>query len=245
MNIIPAIDIIDGKCVRLKQGDYNAKTIYNSNPLDVAKQFADNGLQYLHLVDLDGARKGSIVNIKVLDSIAGKTNLKIDFSGGIRSNDDVKLAFNNGAVKVTVGSIALNQQDTVVEWLKQYGSDKLIISADCKNRFVATSGWEKNSDTDVLFFIEQYQKTGATTVMCTDISKDGMLAGPSVALYSEILSATNIKLIASGGVSTMDDVKRLESIGCNGVIIGKAIYEGCIKLSELKNYVEEKNNTLP
>jgi phosphoribosylformimino-5-aminoimidazole carboxamide ribotide isomerase len=201
-------------------------------------------LQYLHLVDLDGARKGIITNIKVLESIACKTNLKIDFSGGIRSNADIKLAFSSGAAKVTVGSVALSRQDLVVEWMSEYGTDNIILSADCNNRQISVNGWVENSGTDVLSFIRQYRELGATTIMCTDISKDGMLTGPALELYSEILSATEINLIASGGVSSMKDVRRLQSVGCSGVIIGKAIYEGFIKLSELKNYVEETNNTL-
>lgn len=244
MNIIPAIDIIDGKCVRLTQGDYATKTIYNESPLDVAKEFEAFGLQQLHLVDLDGARNGVVTNINVLESIACKTNLKVDFSGGVRSNTDVELAFNCGASKVTVGSVALTRQDLVVEWLSKYGADNIVLSADCNNRRISTNGWTENSDVDVFSFIEQYRKLGATTVMCTDISKDGMLAGPALELYSEILSGTDISLIASGGIRSLEDIKLLRTVGCSGVIIGKAIYEGFIKLSELKNYVEEKNNTL-
>ncbi len=244
MNIIPAIDIIDGKCVRLKQGDYNNKTVYSNNPLDVAKQFEDNGLQYLHLVDLDGAKYGSVINVSVLERIARETNLIIDFSGGIRSSTDLKRVFDSGAAKVTVGSIALSRQEIVLEWLEEYGGDSIIISADSMNKQIAVNGWLENSGIDIVPFIQQYKKLGATTVMCTDIAKDGMLAGPSLTLYEEIIAAADINLIASGGISTMADIRNLNMVGCKGAIIGKAIYEGYIKLSELTSYVEEENNTL-
>lgn len=244
MNIIPAIDIIDGKCVRLTQGDYHTKTIYSSNPVDVAQQFQDCGLQYLHLVDLDGAKKGSITNLRVLEEIAHNTNLKIDFGGGIRSDADMKLAFDNGAAQVTIGSVAVKRQDLVMGWQTKYGADRIILSADCNNRQISVNGWIDNSGVDVVSFIEHYKQLGIVNFMCTDIAKDGMLAGSALALYQEILSVTPIKLIASGGVRGLADIERLSVLGCDGVIIGKAIYEGYIKLSELKNYVEKKNNSL-
>ena len=233
MRIIPAIDIIDGKCVRLTKGDYNTKKIYNENPLEVAKEFEDNGIQYLHVVDLDGAKSKHIVNYKILEQIASKTNLKIDFGGGLKSDEDLKIAFESGANQITGGSIAANNPTQFLNWLTIYGSDKIILGADCLNRKIATNGWLESSEIDVLDFIKNYEAKGITNVICTDISKDGMLQGASNDLYKEILSETNIRLIASGGVSNMDDLITLKELGCEGTILGKAIYEGNITLKEL------------
>ncbi|CAG5081331.1 1-(5-phosphoribosyl)-5-[(5-phosphoribosylamino)methylideneamino]imidazole-4-carboxamide isomerase [Parvicella tangerina] len=234
MRIIPAIDIIEGKCVRLTEGDYNSKKVYNENPLEVAKEFEDNGIQYLHLVDLDGAKASRIINHRVLEEIASETQLSIDFGGGIKRNDDVRIALESGAKQITGGSIAVKDQELFLNWIEQYGPDKIILGADCKDRKIATSGWIETSKIDVLDFIQQYIEKGIQQVICTDISKDGNLAGPSFELYEEILSKTSVNLIASGGVSSMHDLERLKKLGCEGVIIGKAIYEGRITLNELR-----------
>lgn len=233
MKIIPAIDIIDGKCVRLSKGDYNTSKIYNTNPLEVAREFEANGIKYLHLVDLDGARSKHIVNHKVLYSIASKTNLKVDFGGGLKSNEDLRIAFENGAQQITGGSIAASNELLFLEWLTKYGAEKIILGADCKDRKIATQGWEKSSELDVIDFIRHYESKGIKNVICTDIAKDGMLQGTSEKLYKEILEKTKINLIASGGVSSIDDLIAVKEIGCEGVIIGKAIYEGKIKLTDL------------
>ena len=234
MRIIPAIDIIDGKCVRLTKGDYSTKKIYNENPLEVAKEFEANGIQYLHIVDLDGAKSNNIVNHKILESIAAKTSLQIDFGGGIKTNEAVQLAFDCGAKQITGGSIAVSNPEIFSGWIAKYGADKIILGADCNNRKIATNGWLKESELDVIDFIDSYQKKGIQHVICTDISKDGMLQGASNELYREILKATGISLIASGGVSCMNDLYQLKEIGCEGVILGKAIYEGNITLKELQ-----------
>jgi phosphoribosylformimino-5-aminoimidazole carboxamide ribotide isomerase len=234
MRIIPAIDIIDGKCVRLSKGDYNTKKVYNENPLEVAKTFEENGIQFLHLVDLDGAKSQHVVNHKVLESICNKTNLKVDFGGGLKSNEDLKIAFDCGATQITGGSIAVQKPETFKRWLNQYGPDKIILGADCSNRKIATSGWLKTSELDVVDFITNYENEGISYVICTDISKDGMLQGTSNELYKEILNKTNVRLIASGGVSSFDDLLLLQKIGCEGAIIGKAFYEGKLTLNELK-----------
>ena len=233
MRIIPAIDIIDGKCVRLSKGDYETKKIYNENPVEVAKEFEDFGIQYLHLVDLDGAKAKKIINQKVIENIAKKTNLIIDFGGGIRSEEDLQKAFDSGAKKVTLGSIAVVNPELCLAWLEQFGAEKLILGADCLDRKIKTSGWLENSETDVVDFIKEYQKKGFREVVCTDISKDGMLQGPSTALYQEILENSTIELIASGGISNIEDVQKMKKIGCAGTIIGKAIYEGKISLEQL------------
>jgi len=233
MRIIPAIDIINGKCVRLTKGDYSTQKIYNENPVEVAKQFENEGIKYLHLVDLDGAKSGKIVNHKVLDAIASQTNLEIDFGGGIKTKSDLATAFNAGAQQITAGSIAVKSPELVYEWLTEFGPEKIILGADCLNRKIATSGWLENSELDVIDFIKAYQSKGINNVICTDISKDGMLQGASNELYTEILSSVNINLIASGGIASMEDVLMMQQIGCEGVIIGKAIYEGKISLKEL------------
>lgn len=233
MRIIPAIDILNGKCVRLIKGDYATQKIYNENPLEVAKEFEDNGLQYLHLVDLDGARSNQIINHNVLVEIASKTSLKIDFGGGIKNRSDLEIAFNNGASQVTVGSVAANDPVTFLDWLNTFGPDKIILGADCNNRKITSMGWQQDSTTDILEFIKYYEIQGVRNVICTDVSKDGMLQGPSIELYTEILSNANLNLIASGGVSCIQDVKDLKKLGCEGAIIGKAIYEGRIPINEL------------
>ncbi len=234
MRIIPAIDIIEGKCVRLSKGDYDTKKIYNENPLEVAKVFEDHGIQYLHVVDLDGAKSKHIVNSKVLETICKQTQLKVDFGGGLKSNEDLKIAFECGANQITGGSIAVQESETFKRWLQQYGPDKIILGADCNNRKIATSGWIETSELDVVDFIETYEKEGVHYVICTDISKDGMLQGTSNELYQEILKKTNVKLIASGGVSCFDDLIKLRELGCEGAIVGKAFYEGKLSLNELK-----------
>jgi phosphoribosylformimino-5-aminoimidazole carboxamide ribotide isomerase len=234
MKIIPAIDIIDGKCVRLSKGDYSTKKIYNENPLEVAKEFEANGIQYLHVVDLDGAKSEQIVNHKILESIATHTNLKIDFGGGLKSEKDLEIAFECGAKQITGGSIAVNRPEIFKEWIIKYGTEKIILGADCYNRKIVTNGWLKESDLDVLDFIKSYEVKGIQYVICTDISKDGMLEGASNELYKEIIGNSNVKLIASGGVSKLEDLIQLKEIGCEGAILGKAIYEGNISLKGLQ-----------
>lgn len=234
MKIIPAIDIINGQCVRLTQGDYTQQKTYNSDPLAVARNFEDAGLKYLHLVDLDGAKGGRIINYKVLEAITSHTSLIVDFGGGIKTDADIALAFDCGAQQVTVGSIAVKDPEKVRQWLEKYGPEKIILGADCKDRKIAVSGWQEASRLDVIEFIKDYQQKGIIDVVCTDISKDGMLAGPSFELYKEIIAGTNINLTASGGVTTVNDIIALQAMGCTGTIIGKAIYEGTITLKQLK-----------
>ncbi len=243
MRIIPAIDIIDGKCVRLTKGDFNTKKIYNEDPLEVAKQFEASGIEYLHLVDLDGAKAKHIVNYKVLEQIASKTSLRIDFGGGLKSNEDLLIAFNSGARQITGGSIAVNDAKTFEGWLNKYGPTKIILGADCHDGKISINGWQRKSDLDVIPFIEEYQKKGIQYVICTDISKDGMLQGPSFDLYKKIIDdccksdGQSIKLIASGGVSCMEDINELEQLGCEAVIIGKALYENKISLRDLEPHM--------
>lgn len=238
MKIIPAIDIIDGKCVRLSKGDYNTKKIYNENPLEVAKEFESFGIQFLHLVDLDGAKSKHIVNQKVLENIAKETSLHIDFGGGLKTEKDIETAFNSGAKEITIGSIAVQNPEFCFQLIEKYGTDKLILGADCQNKMIKTSGWLEESDQDVIDFIINYQKKGIRNVICTDISKDGMLEGASTELYQEILDKTAVKLVASGGISCIEDVFLMKKIGCVGTIIGKAIYEGKIQLKELQKFIE-------
>ncbi|MFT5751052.1 MAG: phosphoribosylformimino-5-aminoimidazole carboxamide ribotide isomerase [Flavobacteriales bacterium] len=238
MRIIPAIDIIDGKCVRLSKGDYDTKKIYNEHPLEVAKNFEAHGIEHVHLVDLDGAKSKHIVNHKILEQIASKTSLKIDFGGGLKTDADLHIAFESGASQITGGSIAVKDPETFKRWLTVYGSDKIILGADALHRKIAISGWLEESDDDVVAFIKQYQMEGVEYVICTDISKDGMLEGPSFDLYEEILKeAKAIKLIASGGISTFDELPELAALGCEGTIIGKAIYENRITLKQLETYI--------
>ncbi len=234
MRIIPAIDIIDGKCVRLSQGDYDQKTVYNENPLEVAKQFETSGLKYLHLVDLDGAKAKKVINWKVLETITSQTNLNVDFGGGLRTMEDVQTVFNCGAKQITAGSIAVNDRETVLAWISTFGTEKIILGADAKNGRIATHGWLDDSGLDAIEFIAGYQQKGIKYVVCTDIAKDGMLEGPSIELYKQILKKNaGLKLIASGGVSSLEDLIQLKEICCEAVIVGKAIYEGRISLDEL------------
>lgn len=239
MRIIPAIDIIDGKCVRLSKGDYDTQKIYSENPLEIAKSFEDNGINYLHVVDLDGAKAQHIVNYKVLEDICSKTSLKVDFGGGLKSDEDLKIAFESGVNQVTGGSIAVKQPEVFKSWLHQYGSEKIILGADCKNRKIATNGWTESADVDVVDFIVGYEKEGVSYVICTDISKDGMLGGTANDLYKEIMDRTDVKLIASGGVSDIEDLYLLHEIGCEGAILGKAIYEGRITLEALAKFINK------
>jgi len=238
MRIIPAIDIIDGKCVRLSKGDYDTKKIYNENPLEVAKSFEAHGIQYLHLVDLDGAKSSRIINHKVLEQLASKTSLKIDFGGGLKSDADLKIAFESGANQITGGSIAVKNPALFQQWIAQYGADKIILGADANNEKVAISGWLEESQEDLIPFIQGYQTSGIQYVICTDIAKDGMLEGPSFELYQKILTQVpKLKLIASGGISAFDELPKLAEMGCEGTIIGKAIYENKISLKQLENYI--------
>lgn len=235
IQLIPAIDIIDGKCVRLSQGDYNRQKTYNENPLEVAKSFQDHGITRLHLVDLDGAKAQHIVNHKVLENIATHTNLTIDFGGGLKTDDDLRIAFESGASMITGGSIAVKNPNQFLSWLNQYGSDKIILGADAKDKKIAVTGWLENTDCQLLDFLADYIGKGVNQVICTDIAKDGMLQGPSTALYQEILAAhPTLWLIASGGVSNMNDIIELDAAGVPAVIFGKAIYEGNITLKQLE-----------
>lgn len=244
IRIIPAIDIIDGKCVRLSKGDYDTKKIYNENPLEVAKSFEAHGIEFLHLVDLDGAKSSRIINYKILEEIASKTTLKIDFGGGLKSDDDLKIAFNSGANQITGGSIAVKNSDVFLSWIQKYGTNKIILGADANNEKIAISGWLEESKEDLIPFIQNYQAKGIQYVICTDIAKDGMLEGPSFDLYRKILlnnvtssGVEKLKLIASGGISTFDEIPELAELGCEGVIIGKAIYENRISLKQLEKYI--------
>lgn len=252
MRIIPAIDIIDGKCVRLTKGDYNTKKIYNENPLEVAKEFEAAGIEYLHVVDLDGAKASEIINYKVLEQIASKTNLKIDFGGGLKSDKDLEIAFNSGANQITGGSIAVKNPSIFESWIAKYGSDKIILGADFypdnSGGKIATNGWQEESSLELIPFINDYQQKGIKYVICTDISKDGMLQGPSFDVYQQILNESvisnevekSLKLIASGGISTFDELPKLAELGCEGVIIGKAIYENKISLKQLEDFIINK-----
>lgn len=238
MRIIPAIDIIEGKCVRLSQGDYNSKKIYNENPLEVAKEFEEHGIEYLHLVDLDGAKSKHIVNHKVLERIATHTSLKVDFGGGLKSDEDLKVAFESGAHQITGGSIAVKEPEVFFSWIEKFGSEKIILGADAKNEKIAINGWLEDSGKKLLPFINSYHEKGVEYVICTDVSKDGMLEGPSFDLYKKILKQNrNLKLIASGGIATFDDLPKLKEIGCEGAILGKAIYENRISLKQLKEFI--------
>ncbi len=255
MRIIPAIDIIDGKCVRLTKGDYSTKKVYNEDPLEVARAFEDHGIRYLHLVDLDGAKSQHVVNYKVLENLASKTGLQIDFGGGIKSDEDLQMVFESGARQATGGSIAVKDRNLFLGWLERYGADRIILGADCKEGRISVSGWQESSSEEVVPFIRSYQKKGIKYVICTEISKDGMLAGPAFSLYRNILKKTaiietsigpsgvedrevpGIRLIASGGISTIDELPELAAQGCEGVIIGKAIYEDRISLKALEHYI--------
>jgi len=234
MRIIPAIDIIDGKCVRLTRGNYNTQKVYNENPLEVAKAFENSGIQYLHLVDLDGAKSKQIINYQTLETITSKTRLKIDFGGGLKSDNDIRIAFECGADQITGGSIAAKNPELFLEWLTKYGNEKIILGADCKHRKIATNGWQESMEIDVIDYIKDYMQKGIAYTICTDIAMDGMLRGPSYKLYAEILCSSKVNLIASGGVSSINDLAELKKLGCEGAIVGKAIYEGKITLKELQ-----------
>ncbi|MHA7110514.1 1-(5-phosphoribosyl)-5-[(5-phosphoribosylamino)methylideneamino]imidazole-4-carboxamide isomerase [Sunxiuqinia elliptica] len=237
ITIIPAIDLIDAKCVRLSQGDYNQKTVYNENPLEVAKMFEDAGITRLHLVDLDGAKAQHIVNYKVLEQLAGKTDLVIDFGGGLKTNDDLRIAFESGAQMVTGGSIAVKDRETFLSWIETYGPEKIILGADAKDKKIAVSGWQEVSELSILDFIESYTSKGIQKVISTDIVRDGMLTGPSIELYQEIMQKfEGLELIASGGIASMKDIHELNEMGVPGVITGKAIYEGKITLAQIEQF---------
>ncbi len=238
IEIIPAIDIIDGKCVRLTKGNYNAKKIYNENPLEAALEFEGAGLKRLHLVDLDGAREKHIVNWKVLEKISARTKLFIDFGGGIKSEKDLKIAFDCGANQITAGSIAITDETIVIQWLAKYGPEKIILGADVMNEKIFINGWEKDSNIILSDFIKKYSGQGAKYFICTDIEKDGMMEGTSLDLYKKTMEENpKIKLIASGGINSLDDLEKLDEMGCFGAIIGKAIYEGKIKLTEISKLI--------
>ncbi len=238
MRIIPAIDIIDGKCVRLSKGDYATKKIYNEHPLEVAKAFEGSGIKHLHLVDLDGAKSKQIINYGILEQIATKTDLKIDFGGGLKSDKDLDIAFECGANQITGGSIAVKDPIIFKTWLDKFGSDKIILGADAQDEKVAISGWLESSDRELIPFIEGYKKEGIDYVICTDISKDGMLQGPAFELYGRILQQVpGISLIASGGISHFDELAKLSDLGCEGTIIGKAIYENRISMKQLEQFI--------
>jgi len=240
MEIIPAIDIIGGKCVRLTQGDYDSKKVYHDDPLDAARMFEDWGLKRLHLVDLDGAREGKIRNYKIIEKLASKTSLVLDFGGGLKSDEDVYIAFESGAAMVTGGSIAVKDPELFLGWLTRYGSDRILLGADHKEGKIAVSGWEETSEQELLEFIRDYKEKGIKQVISTDISKDGMLAGPSMDSYREILDeVSGIHLVASGGVSGPDDLYLLDEAGLHGVIIGKAIYEGRISDRDIGNFLTD------
>lgn len=234
MTIIPAIDIINGKCVRLTHGDYTQQKVYSDNPVDIAKQFEDAGITRLHMVDLDGAKAGAISNLKVLEAVASQTKLVIDFGGGIKKINDVESVFNAGAAMATIGSLAVKHPELLEEWLLEFGADKFLIGADVLDEKIKISGWLEDGGINIYDFIGRMIGLGVTNIFCTDISKDGAMKGPSVELYKKIIEEhPEINLIASGGVTTMEDVHQLKVIGCTGAIIGKAIYEGTIPLNEL------------
>ncbi len=237
MTIIPAIDIIDGKCVRLTKGDYSQQTTYNEDPLEVAQQFEDAGLQRLHLVDLDGAKAGAVKNWKILEKIAGKTNLIIDFSGGISTLKNVEITFGSGAAYAAIGSMAVKDEFTFSGWLMAFGADKFIIGADVKDEMIVIRGWTETTKITVFELIEKYKLKGVKEFFCTDVNKDGLLQGPATGLYKKILNQhPSINLVASGGVTSLEEIEELRQAGCKGAIIGKAIYENRIALSDLKRF---------
>ena len=234
IELVPAIDLIEGKCVRLTQGDYSTRKVYNEDPLEVAKQFEGNGIRRLHVVDLDGARVGHIVNYRILERLATRTSLIIDFGGGLKAEGDLEIAFESGAQKVTGGSIAVKDPERFTTWIKKFGCERIILGADAKEKKIAISGWKETTELELIPFIQSYYDKGITQVICTDIVRDGMLQGPSIALYQEILDALpNLTLIASGGVSSVADIERLQEAGIPAVIFGKALYEGRIQLKDL------------
>ncbi|WP_298454117.1 1-(5-phosphoribosyl)-5-[(5-phosphoribosylamino)methylideneamino]imidazole-4-carboxamide isomerase [uncultured Prevotella sp.] len=234
IELVPAIDVIDGKCVRLTKGDYNNKTTYNDSPLDLAIRFESLGFRRLHMVDLEGAKSKHVVNIETLKKITDSTNLKVDFGGGIKTEDDIKLAFDNGASMVTVGSVAVTHRQLFMKWLDQFGAERIILGADVRNGKVSINGWKEDTTEDIVSFLKYYVGKGVKNVLCTDISKDGMLSGPAFSLYQSILASfPEINLIASGGVSNVDDIKKLEEKGVHSVVFGKAIYEDRINIETL------------
>ena len=234
IEIIPAIDILYGKCVRLTRGDYASQKIYNEQPLEVARQFEDAGLKRLHLVDLDGAKEGHVKNWNILEAIAGKTKLVIDFGGGIGETKDLQIVFNSGASFATVGSIAVKNESLLRQWMLAYGPHSFLLGADVRDEKISISGWTVDTEISIFDFIEQYKDAGIKQVFCTDINRDGLMKGPSLELYKKILERfSDLHFVASGGIRSMEDVHKLEEAGCKGVIIGKAIYEGMISLKEL------------
>ena len=234
IELIPAIDIIGGKCVRLSQGDYESRKVYNENPLEVAKMLEAGGIRRLHLVDLDGAASAHIVNYRVLEKIATGTSLVVDFGGGVKSDEDLRIAFESGAQMVTGGSIAVRNPELFIRWIEKYGPERIILGADVKDRRIAVGGWKEESAVELFSFLDNYRRQGVSKVICTDISRDGMLQGPSLGLYKELLEhAPDLYLIASGGVSSVDDIYRLEENGVPAVVFGKALYEGRITLDDL------------
>ena len=238
IELIPAIDIIDGKCVRLSQGDYNTQKVYNESPLEVAKEFEANGIQRLHVVDLDGAKSSHVVNYKVLDAIAGHTSLIIDFGGGIKTDEDLIIAFENGAQMVTLGSVAVKQPELFKKWLAQYGPERIILGADVKDNRISVNGWLEEGPQELMPFLTDYTQEGVNKVLCTDISRDGMLQGPSIELYKQVMQQfPSMHLIASGGVSCLDDIIRLDEAGIPAVVFGKALYEGRITMKDLKRFM--------
>lgn len=238
IEIIPAIDIIDGKCVRLTQGDYGKQKTYSDNPLEVAKLFEGYGVRRLHVVDLDGAKSSHVVNLRVLEQIASHTNLVIDFGGGIKSENDLTLSFNAGASMLTIGSLAVKDPDLVKGWLKDYGAERFIIGADVKDEKISINGWKEEGEDTLYPFLERYTSEGVVNVLCTDISRDGMLQGPSLTLYENILKRfPELHLIASGGVGGVDDIRKLNEMGVPAVVFGKAFYEGLIRIEQLKEFL--------
>lgn len=241
IEIIPAIDMIEGRCVRLSKGDYNTKKVYNEDPSEVARMFEDAGIKRLHVVDLDGAKAGHIVNHKALEKITKSTNLIVDFGGGLKTTEDLNIAFECGAQMVTGGSIAVKKPEEFCSWIEKFGGEKIILGADAKNKKIAVTGWLEDTDAELIPFIDQYVDKGIKKVICTDISKDGMLQGPNTELYKEIMSAQpGLWLIASGGVSCNDDIAKLDAAGIPAVIMGKAIYEGKITMAELTSWVDKQ-----
>ncbi len=234
IELIPAIDIIDGKCVRLTQGDYSSQKVYNENPVEVAREFADYGIRRLHIVDLDGAKSQHVVNLQVVEQIRSATDLVIDFGGGVKSDADLQKAFDAGADMVTIGSLAVKQPETFLRWLDIFGANRIILGADVRNGLISINGWQEEDGEQLIPFVRKYVEKGVVQVLCTDISKDGMLQGPAIELYRQVLSSfPDLHLIASGGVSSIDDIKALDEAGVPAVVFGKAIYEGKIKLSDL------------
>lgn len=243
MNLIPAIDLINNSCVRLQQGDYTKMTIYNSSPLELARQFEAEGFRYLHLVDLQGAKAQKIVHHDILRQIARATSLNIDFSGGLRTDADLQSAFDNGAYKVTIGSMAVEAPERVYEWLSRYGTDRIILGADVQQEIIMARGWQESGKMSIYELLDQYLKYGIREVMCTDTGKDGMLQGPATNLYQRLLQQYDIALIASGGISSVADLEALKKVGCAAAIIGKALYEGYLKPADLGAFMQYKKQT--